>query len=57
MTRIVRHVFVSTGVVDWRGEPAECRECPLPPDHQVHHMPETTPEQRATEARRLGEQE
>lgn len=57
MVRIGRHPFVSSGVTDWRGQPRECRDCPLPRDNEIHDMPEIPPEQREAEERRLGERE
>jgi hypothetical protein len=52
-----RHVFApEPDVTDWQGKPG-CLHCPLPEGHDIHHLPETSPEARDRDASILGERE
>ena len=53
-----RHVFVWSPDSDWKGIPY-CGEdgCGQPRNSPVHNVPATSSEQRAAEARRIGEGE
>jgi hypothetical protein len=50
------HVYVDDGVVDHRGE-GRCRDCGLPKANRSHRLPARTDDERAAEARRIGENE
>lgn len=50
------HVYAADGIPFWPGGMQGCRHCPLPPKHPVHTMPERDDDEKALEARRLGEE-
>lgn len=52
-----RHLFVpDASAADWAGRPG-CRDCPLPKEHDIHNVPETTQAARERDAAILGERE
>jgi hypothetical protein len=54
--RIPTHVHQPDGIkVRPLSDEEGCRACPLPAGHPVHNVPDRPPEERAAEARRIGE--
>lgn len=42
MVRVGRHAFTpDLSAADWRGDYVICALCPLPPDSEIHLLPET----------------
>lgn len=48
------HPYRDDGVPDHRGQ-GRCTQCGLPAGNRAHRLPERTDDERAEEARRMGE--
>ena len=53
---VVLHPFSDDGQPDHRGQ-GRCTECGLPATNRAHRLPARSEDERAVEARRLGEDE
>ncbi|HCU50398.1 MAG TPA: hypothetical protein DGG94_11470, partial [Micromonosporaceae bacterium] len=53
---VLHHPFVDDGLPDHRGD-SRCADCGLPKTNRAHVLPQRTEEQKAAEARRIGETE